>query len=160
MERRSTKTSMEEPMKQVIKDKNGNVTKVVTVFDPENRPSKTRQEFKNECDINQIIKKYNRTGELTHLKKNNGVFMDHTKLGDYQENLNKIIEANNAFNALNSQTRSRFKNDPNELIQFLNNKDNYDEAVKLGLLVPRKDPQPDPVLTELKDLNKKLSNPK
>lgn len=125
-------------MKKVIKDKDGRVTKVVTVF---TKPTKTQQQFKDQCDVNKIIKKYQKTGELDHLKKSQGVFADLTYVGDYQESLNKVIQANKSFSELNSQTRNRFRNDPQQLIEFLSDPKNEKEAIELGLIVPKEIPQ-------------------
>jgi phage internal scaffolding protein len=38
--------------------------------------------------------------------------------------------------ALPAQIRSRFDNDPAKLIDFLENEQNHDEAIKLGLVNP------------------------
>ena len=47
---------------------------------------------------------------------------------------NKVCEAKSAFEDLSSDVRSRFKNDPSELIDFVMNSDNALEAHEMGLL--------------------------
>lgn len=101
-------------------------------------PSMTQQQFKDDCDINNIMRKYANTGEFTHLSKRPGVFADMTSVTDYQDMLHKVHAAQAAFSELPAATRVRFENDPANLIAFLQDDKNYDEAVKLGLCESRK----------------------
>lgn len=60
--------------------------------------------------------------------------MDHTVLPqDYQAALNLVLEGNQAFNNLASETRKRFDNDPKKLLTFLSDPKNHEEAIKLGI---------------------------
>lgn len=105
-------------------------------------PSLTQQQFKDECDINNIIKKYETTGEFTHLTRKQGQYADFSNITDYQTMLETVKYADEAFAALPAQMRLRFKNNPGDLLNFLQDKNNYDEAVKLGLIEPKlPDPQ-------------------
>lgn len=94
----------------------------------------TKQSFKDECDINNILKKYNRTQLLTHVNKIQGSYGDFSGVQDYQTSLNQVIHAQDAFNGLPSDLRKRFLNDPINFIEFVNDPSNYAEAAKLGLL--------------------------
>ena len=47
---------------------------------------------------------------------------------------NKVCEAKSAFEDLSSDVRSRFKNDPSNLIDFVMDVDNALEAHEMGLL--------------------------
>ena len=95
--------------------------------------SLTQQHFKDECDINNILRQFNVTGLLPEntLSPRYG---DFTGIGDYHTALNRVIAAEDEFMALPAQIRSRFDNDPANLIEFLENSDNKDEAIKLGLV--------------------------
>lgn len=100
-------------------------------------PSMTKQSFAEEADINTIVRKFGLTGELPP----NGVRMpdygDFTDaVNDYQTALNAVIAADEAFMQLPAETRFRFGNDPQRLMEFLAKKENLDEARKLGLAVP------------------------
>lgn len=97
--------------------------------------SLTKECFKDECDINRIWAKYMKTGVLDHVKSIEGVFGDFTDAKDYQESLNAINAAGEAFMSLPSDVRTRFENDPARLMDFLSDSSNLDEAVKLGLAV-------------------------
>jgi phage internal scaffolding protein len=59
---------------------------------------------------------------------------DFTGIGDYHTALNQVIAAEDEFMSLPAQLRARFENDPAQLINFLDNPENYNEAVSLGLV--------------------------
>jgi phage internal scaffolding protein len=92
-----------------------------------------QQHFKDECDINNILRQFNVTGLLPEspLSPRYG---DFTGISDYHSALNQVIAAEDEFMALPAQIRSRFDNDPAKLIDFLENPENKDEAIKLGLV--------------------------
>jgi phage internal scaffolding protein len=50
--------------------------------------------------------------------------------------LNQVIAAEDEFMRLPADLRARFENDPAQLIEFLENLENKDEAIKLGLVNP------------------------
>lgn len=113
-------------------------------FDPENEPSLTNQQFARECDINVIVSQFQKTGLVTHLANGAPQSGDFTDFGDstyFQSAQNYLIEAQSAFDALPAEVRARFSNDPAKLLDFVNNQDNQDEAIKLGLAV-RKPEEP------------------
>lgn len=98
-------------------------------------PTKTQQQFKEQVDVNNIIRKYKQTGAITHLNTRKGVYMDCTAIPDYQVALNTINQANSAFMELPAIIRARFQNDPAQLLEFLKDPQNKEEGIKLGLLV-------------------------
>lgn len=102
-----------------------------------------KQAFKDECDINTIMSKYQRTGLIEHVQRVQGSYGDFTSVQDYQLSLNQVIEAQDAFDALPSSVRKRFNNEPTQLMAFISDDANYDEAVRLGL-IERKEPAPAP----------------
>ena len=103
----------------------------------------TRQSFKDECDINKIMERYEKTGVLEHVKymqdldRQYGDFMD---APTYHEACNQMIDANNAFMLLPSKLRKRFDNDPGKFLDFAQDPENEREMRKLGLL-PAKRPE-------------------
>ena len=96
-------------------------------------PTLTQQHFKDETDINNILRQFNITGLLPEspLSPRYG---DFTGISDYQSALNAVIAAESEFEALPAQLRARFNNNPEELINFLENESNKDEALALGLI--------------------------
>lgn len=99
--------------------------------------SMTQQQFKEECDVNNILAKYRKNGLVTHLSKHNGNFGDFSNVEDYQTSLGKLMEAQNAFLQLPSELRSKFQNDPANLVAYLSDPKNDEEAIKFGLKVKR-----------------------
>ena len=96
-------------------------------------PSLAQQHFKDECDINTILERFNITGLLPQapLPPRYG---DFSGIGDYHTALNRVLAAQDEFEALPAQIRARFQNDPAQLIEFLQNENNRAEAEELGLI--------------------------
>lgn len=103
----------------------------------------TQQNFKEECDINNIMAKYRVTGTAPQHSRR-PIAGDFANLPDYQEALNTVIEAEKAFMSLPSQTRERFHNDPGRFVAFCQNPENADELVQMGL-AKAPVPPPEPV---------------
>lgn len=97
-------------------------------------PSKVQQQFKDEVDINRIMKKYSKGIPVTHLNRGAGFYADFSEVKDYASALHSLAKAQSSFMELPSKLRSRFGNDPAQLLDFLSDPSNRDEAVKLGLV--------------------------
>lgn len=104
----------------------------VTV-DFSNSPSLAKQSFKDECDINKIMRRYEKTGVVDHLNKFNGDYGSFLGFEDYHTSMNQILAAEEAFMALPAKVRARFNHSPAEFLQFAQNADNHEEMVELGL---------------------------
>lgn len=94
--------------------------------------TRTKQEFKLECDINNIIKQFGVTGHLpiTSVQPLEG---DFTNIDDYHSALNTINAADDNFLRLPSGIRERFNNDPNQFVDFCLNPANIEAVRDLGL---------------------------
>lgn len=103
----------------------------------------TKQSFKDECDINTIMSRYQSTGELPDLAQRAPQYLDATGM-DYQDMQNKVVEANNLFNALPSKIRNRFANDPGEFLAFVSDPSNHSELQSMGLLNETQTPAASP----------------
>jgi len=95
--------------------------------------SLAQQHFKEECDINTILQKFNVTGLLPE-QPLTPRYGDFTGIGDYHTAMNRVIAVQDEFEALPAQIRARFNNDPAQLIEFLENSENRPEAEELGLV--------------------------
>lgn len=124
--------------KEVISTKSRPTKRVQFVF---TKPSKTKQSFKDECDINLVMKKFEKEGQLPSMIKENPKYGDFSSPLDYQESLNTVIHANEQFAALPSSIRQRFSNDPQQFLEFAVNPKNGEELVNLGLATKRDLPQ-------------------
>lgn len=98
--------------------------------------SMTKQSMKDECDINKILAKVQKTGMLEHLAQGTPFYGDVSDLVDYKEALNVIKRANELFMDMSPEIRERFDNDPAKMLEFLENKDNLPEAIELGMVLP------------------------
>lgn len=104
----------------------------VTLNCPE--PTLTQQQFKDQCNINSILARYEKNGMITHINRNAPHYGDYSQLKSFKESLDIVNTTHDLFMSLPPQVRSRFQNDPAELISFMNDEANRDEAIKLGLV--------------------------
>lgn len=95
---------------------------------------RTDQSFQKQCDINQIMVKYQKTGLIDHVSQHGGNYGDFTSASDYHTAMNQINEAQAAFDSLPSSLRKRFDNDPYEFLKFVQEESNIDEMRELGLI--------------------------
>lgn len=111
--------------------------------------NKTVQSGKDDSDINVIVRRFKLSGQLPPVKAE-PFYGDFSEVEDYHSAMNKILEARSAFMELPAETRKRFSNDPQELIDYLNNPElDREEARKLGLLLPEvAAPEPQKVVVE------------
>lgn len=143
-------SSMRKMNKEMEIRKNGSV-RVSTVNLEESR---TQQQFKDEVNINKIVAKYKKSGVYDRIVANQGIYADLTQIPDFQMCQDKIAKAKQGFDLLPSEMRKRFHNDPAELIEFLQDDKNYEEAVKLGL-VTQKPEASQPEQTTQQNVNNK-----
>ena len=102
-------------------------------------PSVTQQHFKDECDINVILRSYR--GKIP-ASTEPAFFMDCT-VNDLQSAYAIAEDIGARFDSLDSEVRARFNNNPLELLEFVHNADNETAAIELGLL-PKPEPVPAP----------------
>ena len=100
-----------------------------------NEPSMTKQSLKDDADINNIIKRYNKTGVLQNMKEFEGVYGDFDS-NDFHTAMNVVAEANSLFEQVPSEIRAQFKNDPGAFIDYATNPENHEQMAKWGLANP------------------------
>lgn len=98
-------------------------------------PTMTQQEFKDECDVNQIVDAYVRTGILPRVNPQQARY-GYAPALDFREALELVRQQDSLFSELPAEVRARFQNDTEELLAFIENPENRGEAVELGLLNP------------------------
>lgn len=121
---------------------------------PHGGVSMTDQQYKKECDIDEILRQFSITGRLPVSRE--GVSGDFSEIGDYQRCLDKINKAKEEFLKLPSDLRARFGNDPTAYVSFVLDPSNNEECVRLGLKTVRK-PEDPSVVEVLKSIDEKLS---
>lgn len=117
-------------MKLISKRANG-TKQVVTI---NNEPSMTDSQWAPQTDVNQIMARYKKTGQVTHLAKIQGSYADVSSIPDLATALNQVTKAQQTFDLLPAELRSRFGNSPVNMVEFLKDSKNRDEAIKLGLI--------------------------
>ena len=96
-------------------------------------PSLAQQHMKDECDINVLVERFGVTGNMP-VAPIEPSYGDFSGVGDYHTALNKIKAADDAFMALPAKIRAKFDHDPNALLNYLQNEENRDEAIQIGLI--------------------------
>lgn len=104
-----------------------------------NQPSKTRQGFKDECDINVIMARYQATGVIDFVTQHAPQYADVSGV-DFQQAAETVAKARSMFADLPADLRARFSNDPGQFLSFINDDKNRAEAETLGLVRPAPKP--------------------
>lgn len=94
----------------------------------------TVQADRDEADINKIVARFQKTGQLPPTLNGQPFYGDVSEFGDLQDSLIRIQEADRLFMSFPANIRERFDNDKVKLIAFLSDANNRDEAIKLGLI--------------------------
>lgn len=102
---------------------------------------RTKQSFKEQCDVNNIMKRFQKSGVLDFTTRYQPQYADVTALS-YQRAMDTIASANSMFHELPAHVRDRFENKPQAFLEFVNNPNNRAEARELGLLKPDSEPAP------------------
>lgn len=97
-------------------------------------PSRTKQSFRDESEINKIVARYQKTGILDHVAKYGGSYGDLPGPEDFHAAMNLVTDASSMFEELPSSVRSRFANDPSSFLEFVGNDENHAEMVEMGLI--------------------------
>lgn len=127
--------------------------------------SRTEQSHLEECDINQILAQFIKTGtyNASLLEKHQKIYGDFSG-HDFEEAQNLIARAQSLFEELPSIVRNRFHNSPAQFLDFAGDENNMEEMVEMGLAnspknevnTEEKEPEPAPTSPEEGD-EKQLS---
>ena len=100
------------------------------------QPSLTQQQFKEDCDIEELLKRHN-LGNVMGLFQQNvsePMYADVSDVPDFHESQNHVARATEYFAALPSAVRTRFNNSLPEFLSALNNPESAKELQDLGIL--------------------------
>jgi len=95
-------------------------------------PSLTKQSFTKECDINNIVNKYQRTGALDHVNKHEASY-GYASSDDFTASMEIVARGKTMFAELPSKIRTKFENDPAKFLEFVQDEKNKEEMQELGL---------------------------
>lgn len=128
---------MDTPAKRKIKTGHGNRDRVQVHF-PE--PTMAKQSFREECDINHIMAKFQKTGVIDSQSLRDSAFGEFPEI-DFRQSMEIVRQGRESFDLLPSSIRQRFANDPAEFLDFLQDEKNGPEAIRMGLIA---DPDAEP----------------
>lgn len=104
-------------------------------------PSLTRQEFADECDINSIMARYEKTGVISHVTPRQPMYVDYTAIpADLAGTLAMLQLGEEAFMTLPASVRKEFDNNAINFVDFASDPKNLDQMREWGLAPP--EPQP------------------
>lgn len=96
-------------------------------------PSLTAQSFVEDADLNVLARRFGIT-TIPMGSFDPALFRDTTQDPDLRQVLDIKREAVEAFRGLPPKIRRRFHENPIELMEFLADNDNHEEAIRLGLI--------------------------
>lgn len=116
-------------MKKLITQRKNGTRRVQSVCEGK---TLTKQSFKDECNVNNILEKHKNTNVLK-VNKQKGEYGDFSNSIDYSDALNLVINANEQFESLPAAIRKQFNNDPVEFLSFCSDEKNYPKMIEMGL---------------------------
>lgn len=111
-------------------------------------PSRTRQEFADECDINKLMAQYEKNGILPTVNTAPANYLDVSDVPNLMEAHQILAEATTAFMSLPATVRRDFDNDALQFVAFAENPDNL-EKLREWKLAPPKPVEPPPQKVEI-----------
>lgn len=98
-------------------------------------PTRTKESYAKDADINNIVARFLKTGELPENIRSGGwTSQDFTKAPEtFQQAMHIVHAAREQFMSLPAKLRDKFKNDPGQLESWLADPDNLEDSYKYGL---------------------------
>ena len=103
------------------------------VYAPIGEFSMTQTQFKDECNINSIMKKYHQGFAITHLNKQVPEWGDFGGVTNMQDALDLVREGETEFMAMNSSVRAAANHDPVQFIEMMGSDEGQQELHAAGL---------------------------
>lgn len=107
--------------------------------------SKTQQSDKDDADINIIVGRFMKSGQLPQISKNPILGGDFTSGADFRDALEYVREAKAAFEEIPAKIRRIFGNSPEAFIEYAADPENLPQMRKWGLANEEKKPENAPV---------------
>ncbi len=96
-----------------------------------------QQQFKDDCDTNKIMQRFQKTGAIDHVAKHQPEY-GFASGNDYHQSMNIITKADSMFNDLPSNIRNEFNNNPQAFLEFVQDPKNAERANELGIALTDK----------------------
>ena len=91
----------------------------------------TKQSFKDQTDINKILKKAQRQGSISHLVKHGAQYGDFSDMPTLLEAENRLRRGREIFDELPSEVRKEFDNNAGKFFTYVNDPANSDRLREL-----------------------------
>lgn len=104
--------------------------------------SKTQQHLAEETDINTIVNRFMKTGQIPEVRTP-PAYQDLTTQEDYHTYLNRIANINGEFYKLPAAIRASYQNDPGQWLQDVNERiaaGDLEPLREMGMQLPEKAP--------------------
>lgn len=101
---------------------------------------RTKQEMKDECDINQILRRFQKTGMVNHLASGVPQFGDVSGVTDFRSAVERVEVARGFFDRLPSPIRKEFDNDPVAFVDAFSDAAQRPRLEELGLIAKQEAP--------------------
>lgn len=115
--------------------------------------SRTKQAMQDECNINLIMARFEKTGLITHLAQGAPSFADVSELTGYRSAIENVRLVQEYFLGLPAKVRARFDHDAATFMDYLESDATPDELRELGLdaLGDRRAPALDRRVTDVEE---------
>lgn len=90
---------------------------------------RTKQCFKDECDIQKIMARADKAGTISHLEKFQGVYADYSDV-DFFEMTQILTKGREVFDELPAELRQEFGQSPAKFFAYVNDPKNKDDLLK------------------------------
>lgn len=94
---------------------------------------RTKQQFADECNINNIMSKFEKNQLIEHVNEHKGDYGDFATFESYHDSVNRVIEAQDAFMTVPAKIRAKFNNDPASFLAYVQDPANADSMIEMGL---------------------------
>lgn len=99
--------------------------------------SRTHQSFKQDCDINVVMRRYANNGQLPQLNRAQPSYGDFSNATDYLTAQVTVMDAIADFGQLPARVRKACGNDPAQFLTMVQDPNRVQELVDLGLAIKR-----------------------
>lgn len=110
----------------------------------DDQDSRTQQHFKDEVDINTIVRKFGVTGTVP-ATLDLASYGDFSQVESYHDAMNALISSQQAFESVPAHIRKHFDNDPAAFVEFTTNPENHSQLKEWGLINPNPEPNHAPL---------------
>lgn len=112
--------------------------------------SKTIQSQEAETNINNIMQRFQKTGELTHVSRAIAKYRDMTDIPDLEGAMNIVADAQSTFELMPAAVRKACQHDVKNFLPFIDDPANLEQCIALHILPPQMEEEELPLEPEAK----------